>query len=69
MDDDAVGMRNQQASPDLAIDRYIRAGHHRPETMAEHGELAPQPAMLLIIPDAREQLLARAPLPGPLPLA
>jgi hypothetical protein len=58
MYDDAVGVRHQQASPDVAIEGDVGSGHNGPELMAKRGNLAKHasdwPTVLLpvlILPD------------------
>src|SRR3982750_3755836 len=61
MDDDAVGMGNEQPAPDPARERDVRAGRDRPETMPGDRPLARHPpdraatAVSLIAAVRREQ--------------
>lgn len=70
VNDDAVRVRDGEASADLAVDRNVRAGDDAPEPVSQNGDLAHQHgpraarlSMPLVGPDAGQQGLRR--FPGP----
>ncbi|MEH2614499.1 hypothetical protein [Bradyrhizobium sp. AZCC 1693] len=77
MNDDAVGMGDQQPAADLAGERYLGSRHHAPEAMAQCDELAAQRTEKaaarppeLVAPNRQQQLAAGIPellgtFPGP----
>lgn len=75
MDDNAIGVGDQQPAADLAGERYFRPRHRAPEAMTQDDEFAAQHAEKaaacppeLVAPNRQQQLTAGVPeLPGAFP--